>query len=166
VTDVLAKSKASHRYLFGKSYPTGICITSRWEWSSSRLILAAVTLWAIAVRSFRHLREILYLTIPPATYMTFSIADGLNLGIWHMLPVYVSFFMLIAGAVWQLDQTKPKSLYVAIALFVFRAVSVTRVQGGASSRTGATGGAAKGRRADFFRLCIVLYILKNYKEMP
>jgi tetratricopeptide (TPR) repeat protein len=58
--------------------------------------------------------------------MAFSMAGGMNIGIRHMLPVYVFLFVLIAGAVWQLAQGDRRWLYAAVALFVFQAVSVTR----------------------------------------
>jgi 4-amino-4-deoxy-L-arabinose transferase-like glycosyltransferase len=130
LTDVLAKSKGYHSYLFGKSYPSGV-----WYYfpvgmviksSLSFLILLAITAWAIAARRFRYWREILYLTIPPAIYMAFSMAGGMNIGIRHMLPVYVFLFVLIGGAVWQLAQSSRKWLGMAVALFVFQAVSVSR----------------------------------------
>jgi 4-amino-4-deoxy-L-arabinose transferase-like glycosyltransferase len=130
LSDVLVKSKGYHSYLFGKSYPTGL-----WYYfpvgmviksSLTFLLLLAVTVWAIAARRCRQWRQILYLTIPPAIYMAFSSAGGMNIGIRHVLPVYVFLFVLIAGAVWQLAQSNRTWLYVAIALFFFQAVSVTR----------------------------------------
>jgi dolichyl-phosphate-mannose-protein mannosyltransferase len=130
LTDVLAKSKGYHSYLFGRSYPTGV-----WYYfpvgmviksSLTFLILLGVVIWAIAARRFRQWREILYLTIPPAIYMAFSMAGGMNIGIRHMLPVYIFFFVLIGGAVWRLAQSNRKWLYGAIGLFVFQTVSVTR----------------------------------------
>jgi tetratricopeptide (TPR) repeat protein len=130
LTDVLAKSKGYHSYLFGKSYPTGV-----WYYfpvgmviksSLTFLILLAVTVWAMAARRFRKWREILYLTIPPTIYMAFSMAGGMNIGIRHMLPVYVFLFVLIAGAVRQLAGSNRKWLYAAFALFLFQAVFVTR----------------------------------------
>ena len=129
LTDVLTKSKGYHSYLFGKSYPTGV-----WYYfpvgmviksSLTFLLLLAATIGAIAAGRFRRWREILYLTIPPAIYMALSIAGGMNIGIRHMLPVYVFLFVLIAGAVWQLAQSNRKWLYAAVALFFFQAVSVT-----------------------------------------
>ncbi len=128
--DVLAKSKGYHSYLFGKAYPTGL-----WYYfpvgmviksSLTFLLLLAATAWAIAARRFRKWREILYLTIPPAIYMAVSIAGGMNIGIRHMLPVYVFLFVLIAGAVSQMAQSNRKWLYAAIVLFVFQAASVSR----------------------------------------
>jgi len=130
LTDVLAKSKGYHSYLFGRSYPTGV-----WYYfpvgmviksSLTFLILLGVVIWAIAARRFRQWREIFYLTIPPAIYMAFSMAGGMNIGIRHMLPVYAFLFVLIGGAVWQLAQRNRRWLYVAIGLFVFQAISVTR----------------------------------------
>jgi len=130
LTDVLAKSKGYHSYLFGKSYPTGI-----WYYfpvgmviksSLAFLVLLALTVWATASHRFRQWREILYLTVPAAIYMGFSIAGGMNIGIRHMLPVYVFLFVLIAGGVWELGQRNRKWLYTAIASFAFQAVSVSR----------------------------------------
>jgi len=130
LTDVLAKSKGYHSYLFGKTYPTGL-----WYYfpvgmviksSLTFLILLTATVWAIAARRFRKWREISYLTIPPAIYMAFSMAGGMNIGIRHMLPVYTFLFVLIGGAVWQLAQQNRTWLYAAVALLVFQAVSVSR----------------------------------------
>jgi hypothetical protein len=51
--------------------------------------------------------------------MAFSMAGGMNIGIRHMLPVYVFLFVLIAGAVCQLAQSNRRWLYAAVTLFVF-----------------------------------------------
>jgi len=129
-TDVLAKSKGYHSYLFGKTYPTGLWyyfpVGMAIKSSLAFLLLLAATVWAMAARRFRQWREILYLTIPPAVYMAFSMAGGMNIGIRHMLPVYVFLFVLIGGAVWRLAQRNRRWLYAAIALLVFQAVSVSR----------------------------------------
>jgi hypothetical protein len=108
LTDVLSKSVGYHSFLFGKSYPTGIWyyfpVGMAIKSSLAFLILFGVLVWAVATRRFRKWREILYLTIPPAVYMAFSIAGGMNIGIRHILPVYVFLFVLIGGAIWQLAQ--------------------------------------------------------------
>ena len=131
LTDVLAKSKGYHSYLFGKRYPSGVWyyfpVGMLIKSSLTFLILLAVTVWAVAAHHFRDWREILYLTIPPAIYMAFSMAGGMNIGIRHVLPVYVFLSVLIAGAVWRLAQNNRKWLYAAAVLFVFQAVSVSRV---------------------------------------
>jgi hypothetical protein len=129
--DVLAKSKGYHSFLFGKSYPTsvwfyfpvGLVIKS----SLTFLIFLAVAVWAVAARRFRKWREILYLALPAAIYMAYSMAGGMNIGIRHMLPVYVFLSVLVAGAVWELSRSDRKWLYAALALFVFQAISVSRV---------------------------------------
>ena len=131
LSDVLAKSVGYHSFLFGKSYPTGLWyyfpVGMLIKSTLTFLILSAVLVWAVATRRFRKWREILYLTIPPAVYMAFSMAGGMNIGIRHMLPVYVCMFVLIGGAVWCVVQNNRKALYVVIALLVFQAVSVSRV---------------------------------------
>lgn len=131
LSDVLAKSVGYHSFLFGKSYPTGLWyyfpVGMLIKSTLTFLILSGVLVWAVATRRFYKWREILYLTIPPAVYMAFSIAGGMNIGIRHMLPVYVCMFVLIGGAVWGVVQNNRKALYVVIALLVFQAVSVSRV---------------------------------------
>ena len=131
LSDVLAKSVGYHSFLFGKSYPTGLWyyfpVGMLIKSSLTFLIFSGVLIWAMVTRRFQKWREILYLTIPPAVYMAFSIAGGMNIGIRHMLPVYVCLFALIGGAVWRVVENNRKALYVAIALLVFQAVSVSRV---------------------------------------
>src|SRR5581483_6998730 len=121
-----AKSKGYHSYLFGKRYPTGVWyyfpVAIVIKSSLTFLILLAVTVWAIAARRFRQWRQILYLTLPPTIYLAFSMAGGMNIGIRHMLPVYVFLSVLIAGAVWRLAQTSRLWIYVALALFLFQAI--------------------------------------------
>lgn len=134
LTDVLSKSVGYHSFLFGKSYPTGVWyyfpVGMAIKSSLTFLILFGVLVWAVAMRRFRKWREILYLTIPPAVYMAFSIAGGMNIGIRHILPVYVFLFVLIGGAIWQLAQGNRRWLYAAVVLFVFQAISVSRVYPG------------------------------------
>ena len=131
LSDVLAKSVGYHSFLFGKSYPTGLWyyfpVGMLIKSSLTFLILCGVVVWAMATRRFHKWREILYLTIPPAVYMAFSIAGGMNIGIRHMLPVYVFLFVLIGGAVWSVVENSRKALLVVIALLVFQAISVSLV---------------------------------------
>ena len=131
LSDVLAKSVGYHSFLFGKSYPTGLWyyfpVGMLIKSTLTFLIFSGVLIWALATRRLNQWREILYLTIPPAVYMAFSIAGGMNIGIRHMLPVYVCLFVLIGGAVWTVVRNNRKLLYVTVALLVFQAVSVSRV---------------------------------------
>ncbi len=130
LSDVLAKSVGYHSYMFGKSYPTGLWyyfpVGMLIKSSLTFLIFCGVLVWALVTRRFNKWREILYLTIPPAVYMAFSVAGGMNIGIRHMLPVYVFLFVLIGGAVWRVVENNRKALYVAIALLLFQAISVSR----------------------------------------
>ncbi|HUA61553.1 MAG TPA: glycosyltransferase family 39 protein [Verrucomicrobiae bacterium] len=131
LSDVLAKSKGYHSFLFGKSYPTGIWyyfpVGMLLKSTLTFLLLFGALVWALVTGRFRPWREILYLTILPAVYMAFSMAGGMNIGIRHMLPVYVFLFVLISGAVWAIVRNNRKALYVVIALLVFQAISVSRV---------------------------------------
>ena len=131
LSDVLAKSVGYHSFLFGKSYPTGLWyyfpVGMLIKSTLTFLILLGALVWAVATRRFNKWREILYLTIPPVVYMAASIAGGMNIGIRHMLPVYVFLFVSIGGAVWSVVRNNRKALYAAIALLIFQAISVSRV---------------------------------------
>jgi hypothetical protein len=131
LSDVLAKSVGYHSFLFGKSYPTGLWyyfpVGMLIKSTLTFLILLGALVWAVATRRFDKWREILYLTIPPVVYMAASIAGGMNIGIRHMLPVYVFLFVSIGGAVWSVVRNNRKALYGAIALLIFQAISVSRV---------------------------------------
>lgn len=88
------------------------------------LILLAISVWAIASGRLRARREIFYLVIPAAVYMFFAMTGGMNIGVRHVLPVYIFLSVLIAGAAWALIQRDRRWLYAVVVLLVFQAVSV------------------------------------------
>jgi tetratricopeptide (TPR) repeat protein len=51
-------------------------------------------------------------------------AGGMNIGIRHILPVYIFLSVAIAGAIWALIEQNRRWLYATVALLVFQAVSV------------------------------------------
>jgi hypothetical protein len=64
------------------------------------------------------------MTIPAALYLTLAIGGGMNIGVRHVLPVYVFLTAAVAGAAWALIQRNRRWLYVVVALLVFQAASV------------------------------------------
>ena len=88
------------------------------------LILFGIALWAIATGRLRARRETLYMAVPAAIYMAFAMAGGMNIGVRHVLPVYVFLSVLIAGASWKLVQRDRRWLYAVLVLLVFQAISV------------------------------------------
>jgi tetratricopeptide (TPR) repeat protein len=53
-------------------------------------------------------------------------AGGMNIGVRHVLPIYIFLSVAIAGAVWTLILADRRWSYVVVVLLVFQAVSVLR----------------------------------------
>ena len=125
---VLIQSKAFTSFLLGTIYPhpvwfyfpVAILIKS----TLTFLILLAISTWAVLTGRFRAWREILYMVIPAAVYMVFAMAGGMNIGVRHILPIYIFLSVLIAGAAWTLIQKGRRWLYAVVFLLVFQAASV------------------------------------------
>jgi len=62
--------------------------------------------------------------IPAAVYLAFAVTGGMNIGVRHILPVYVFLAIPVAGAAWALAQRNRRWLYAVVLLLVFQAVSV------------------------------------------
>ena len=125
---VLFQSKAFTSYLLGAIYPHPVWfyfpIAMLIKSTLTFLILLAITIWSIATGRFQGRREILYMGIPAAIYMAFAMAGGMNIGVRHVLPIYIFLSVAIAGAAWNLIQRDRRWLYAVILLLVFQAVSV------------------------------------------
>ena len=87
------------------------------------LLLAAI---AIATRRLNYWREILFLVVPPVFYLGVALVVGMNIGVRHILPVYVFLSVLIAGAAWSLIRHNRKWSYLVVALLLIHAVSSLR----------------------------------------
>ena len=103
-------------------FPVSMLVKS----SLTFLILLAIGVWAVIARKLRPSREVLYTAIPAAVFLAASMAGGMNIGIRHILPVYVFLAVPIAGATWALAERNRRWLFVAVVLLVFQAVSVLR----------------------------------------
>ncbi len=90
------------------------------------LILLLLTGWVIAVRKLRCWREILFLTIPPAFHLAIAMGSGMNIGVRHILPMYLFLVVLIGGAAWKLVESNRRWLYVVGVVLLFQAFSATR----------------------------------------
>ena len=125
---VLVQSKAFTSFLLGTIYPHPVWfyfpVAMVIKSSLTFLILFAITGWAIATGRLRGRREILTMALPAAIYMVFAMAGGMNIGVRHVLPIYVFLSVLIAGAAWTLIQRDRRWLYAVVVLLVFQAVSV------------------------------------------
>lgn len=125
---VLIQSKAFNSFLLGTIYPHPVWfyfpIAMPIKSTLTFLVLLGVSIWAFSTGRFRKTREVLYLVIPAAIYMIFAMAGGMNIGVRHVLPVYVFLSVAIAGAAWALIERNRRWLYAVVALLLFQAVSV------------------------------------------
>jgi tetratricopeptide (TPR) repeat protein len=125
---VLFQSKAFASYLLGMIYPHPVWfffpIAMPIKATLTFLILFGIAIWAVATDRFRALRELLYMGIPALVYMVFAMAGGMNIGVRHVLPVYIFLSIASAGAAWKLIQRDRRWLYTVIVLVVFQAGSV------------------------------------------
>ena len=87
------------------------------------LLLAGV---AIATRRLRCWREILFLTVPAVFHLLVAMSAGLNIGVRHILPLYVFFAALAAGGAWAFIQQDRRWAYVVGALLLLHSVSSAR----------------------------------------
>lgn len=117
-------------YLLGRLYPTG-----HWFYFPAAFLikstlgflallglsLLAPNLWAREKR-----REVLFLLLPATVYFGCSMVSHLDIGIRHILPVYVFLIVFAGAAAWGLMQRSQVWKGVVIALLAFHAVSSLR----------------------------------------
>jgi 4-amino-4-deoxy-L-arabinose transferase-like glycosyltransferase len=101
-------------------FPVSMLIKS----SLTFLTLLAIAAWAAITRRLRFSRGLLYMVIPAAVFLASSMTGGMNIGIRHILPVYVFLTVPIAGAAWVLVERNSRWLAAVVVLLVFQAVSV------------------------------------------
>lgn len=114
-------------YVLGKTYAHGV-----WFYfpvvfviKSTLAFLALLLLAAAAVltRRLNRWREILFLTVPPAFYFLVAMNAATNIGVRHILPLYVFSSALAGGAAWAFIRRNRKWAYAVAALLLFHAGS-------------------------------------------
>ena len=89
-------------YVLGKIYAHGVWfyfpVAFVIKSTLAFLALLLLTVAAIATRRLNCWREILFLVIPPVFYLLVAVSGGMNIGVRHILPVYVFLSVLIGGA--------------------------------------------------------------------
>jgi 4-amino-4-deoxy-L-arabinose transferase-like glycosyltransferase len=117
-------------YIFGKVYPHGVWFyfPSAFAIKSTLpfLALLLLTVFAIASGKLRAWREILFLTIPAMIHFAVATFSTINIGLRHILPVYVFLIPLVAGAAWMFIRANRRWTWVIGLLLVAQAVSSLR----------------------------------------
>jgi 4-amino-4-deoxy-L-arabinose transferase-like glycosyltransferase len=130
LADVRIMSDFYASFLLGKVYPHGVWfyfpVAFSIKSSLSFLILLLLAVWTIFTRRLKAWREILFLTIPPIFHLIIAMISGMNIGVRHIMPLYIFFSVLIGGAAWKLIEHNRRWAYLIIALLIFQAVSTSR----------------------------------------
>ena len=127
LVDVKLTAEYYTSYLLGKVYAHGIWyyfpVAFLIKSTLAVLVLLVLTLVVIASRRLNYWREILFLTVPVIFYFIVALTVGMNIGVRHILNVYVFLYVLFGGAASALIQRNRKWTYAIGALLVMHAGS-------------------------------------------
>jgi len=127
LADVKLTANYYTSYVLGKVYAHGVWfyfpLAFLIKSTVGVLALVLLTLGAIAARRLNCRREILFLTVPVIFYLLVALTVGMNIGVRHILVVYVFLYVLIGGAMSTLIQKSRKWAYAVGILLLVHAVS-------------------------------------------
>lgn len=130
LADVRSVANTWPSYIFGKVYAHGVWfyfpIAFLIKATLPTLIFLPLLLYAIAARALRGWREILFLTLPPVLYFCVSMTSKLNIGVRHILLVFVFLLVLASGAAWSLIRKDQRWAWAIGALILFHVISSLR----------------------------------------
>jgi tetratricopeptide (TPR) repeat protein len=130
LADVRLTANFYTSYVLGKIYAHGVWfyfpIAFLIKSTIGFMALLLLTLVVIATRRLNWWREILFLVVPPVFYLIVAFAVGMNIGVRHILPVYVFLSVLIGGTAWALIRQNRKWARLVIALLLIHAFSSLR----------------------------------------
>ena len=127
LADVKLTANYYTSYLLGKVYAHGVWF----YFPVAFLIKSTVGVLALFLLSFgvvvtsrlNRWREIVFLVVPVLFYLIVAMTVGMNIGVRHILVVYVFLYVLIGGATWALVQKSRKWTYAVGVLLLVHVVS-------------------------------------------
>lgn len=130
LADLSLVNDAYASYFFGKVYPHGvwfyfpgvIAVKSTLPF----LILLGLIIFAIATHRLRQWKEIRFLAVPAAFYLAVAMSSHMNIGVRHILPMYIFLYVLAGGAAYALVRKQRGWIYVVAILLAWQAVSSIR----------------------------------------
>jgi|HubBroStandDraft_6_1064221.scaffolds.fasta_scaffold26542_3 4-amino-4-deoxy-L-arabinose transferase-like glycosyltransferase len=130
LADVRSVANTWPSYMFGKVYAHGVWfyfpVAFLIKATLTTLIFLLLIVYAIATGKLRGWREILFLTLPPALYFLISMTSSLNIGIRHILLVFIFLLVLAGGAAWSVIRNDRRWMWPIAALILFHVVSSLR----------------------------------------
>lgn len=103
-------------------FPVAMAIKS----SLTFLILLGLSIWAITSGKVKDNRSVIYFAVAALVYLLLSMMGGMNIGVRHVLPVYIYLMPVIGGAVWSIVLINRRWLALVAVLLMFQAISVAR----------------------------------------
>jgi tetratricopeptide (TPR) repeat protein len=114
-------------FVLGKTYAHGVWfyfpVVLVIKSTLAFLLLLLLAAAAVATRRLNRWREVLFLTVPPAFYFVVAMNAATNIGVRHILPLYVFISALAGGAAWAFIRRNRQWAYVVAALLLFHAGS-------------------------------------------
>src|SRR5260221_10861391 len=130
LADVRSVANTWLSYIFGKVYAHGVWfyfpLTFVIKATLTTLIFLPLIVYAIATRKLRRWREILFLSLPPALYFCISMTAKLNIGVRHILLVFIFLLILAGGAALSLIFKDRRWGWALAILLLFHIVSSLR----------------------------------------
>jgi 4-amino-4-deoxy-L-arabinose transferase-like glycosyltransferase len=130
LADVRSVANTWPSYMFGKIYAHGVWfyfpVAFVIKATLTTLILLPLIVYAVATGKLRGWREILFLSLPPALYFCVSMTSNLNIGVRHILLVFIFVLVLAGGAAWSLIRNDRRWAWAIAALILFHVVSSLR----------------------------------------
>jgi len=130
LADVRSVANVWPSYMFGTVYAHGVWfyfpVAFIIKATLTTLIFLPLIVYAIATRRLRGWREILFLSLPPAVYFAISMTSKLNIGVRHILLVFIFLLVLAGGAAWKLICHDRRWAWPVAVLLLFHIVSSLR----------------------------------------
>ncbi len=130
LADVRSVANTWPSYMFGKVYAHGVWfyfpVAFVIKATLTTLIFLPLIVYAIATRKLRGWREILFLSLPPALYFLVSMTSKLNIGVRHILLVFIFLAVLAGGAAWSLICKDRRWAWPIAALVALHIISSVR----------------------------------------
>jgi hypothetical protein len=130
LADVRSVANTFPSFMFGKVYAHGVWfyfpVAFVIKATLTTLIFIPLIFYAVATRKLRGWREILFLTLPPALYFCISMTSKLNIGVRHILLVFIFLLVLAGGAAWSLICKNRRWAWLIGVLILFHIISSLR----------------------------------------
>ncbi|HET6977096.1 MAG TPA: glycosyltransferase family 39 protein, partial [Pyrinomonadaceae bacterium] len=127
LADVKLTANYYTSYLLGKVYAHGVWfyfpVAFLIKSTIGVLLLLLLSLGVVATRRLNRWREIVFLLVPVIFYLIVALTVGMNIGVRHILVVYVFLYVLIGGAAWALIERSRKWAYAVAVLLLVHAGS-------------------------------------------